>query len=203
MHLTAHIHGAALDEGRADARAGFGVVLESPCGAYVNAQQHLCGCCGQAQSGERAELAALVFVLRFAHELVRAEAPGEGDAVDASDCRVVDAVGVQVVVRTDSEHVAGGFDRRSDAQPHRDLWDGVFDAEQCVRHAGMLLRVDHVRGHAGDRGGEEADALAREAAAGSSHDSDYISCCGRPCTVDGAHPRLPPARAHAPAPHAL
>jgi ribonuclease HI len=67
--------------------------------------------------------------------------------------------GIPVVLRSDSQYLVKTMNEGWRRTKNLDLWKQL-DAE-VARHA---VRFEWVRGHAGDAGNEEADALAREAA---------------------------------------
>jgi ribonuclease HI len=67
--------------------------------------------------------------------------------------------GIPVILRSDSQYLVKTMNEGWRRTKNLDLWKQL-DAE-AARHA---VRFEWVRGHAGDEGNEEADALAREAA---------------------------------------
>jgi len=145
---TIYTDGACINNGKPDARAGWGAVLTNPEGDFLE----LAGPVPQAepQTNSRAELMALVEAL----ERCTKPAP--------------------IILYTDSEYIAKACNgwleswkakgwRKSDRKPpeHLDLWQRL---DLLLQEKDVSVRW--VKGHSGDAGNDRADALAILGASG-------------------------------------
>lgn len=87
------------------------------------------------------------------------------------------AAGQGALIRSDSRYVIDGITswiqgwkkrnwRKADGKPvlNKELWQDADLLYEAVRSAGIRVRIEWVKGHAGDPGNERVDLLARDAA---------------------------------------
>lgn len=85
--------------------------------------------------------------------------------------------GETALIRSDSRYVIDGITswidgwkrrnwRKADGKPvlNKELWQRADSLNAAVRAAGIRVRIEWVKGHAGDPGNERVDVLARAAA---------------------------------------
>lgn len=144
--LVIYTDGSALNNGRPNARAGFGLVASDG--------QRVHGKVTGKQTNQRAELTAVYYALRTA------------------------AMHPDVLIRTDSKYAMQGIDewsktwlrngwKTAKGKPvlNEDIWKPILKLRSKRDKAGVKTSFQHVKAHAGDPGNEEADALAKQAAA--------------------------------------
>jgi len=145
---TIYTDGACINNGKPNARAGWGAVLTNPEGDVLEVAGPVP--VGEAQKNGRAELMALVEAL----ERCTKPAP--------------------IILYTDSEYIAKACNgwleswkakgwRKSDRKPpeHLDLWQRL---DLLLQQKDVSVRW--VKGHSGDAGNDRADALATLGARG-------------------------------------
>jgi ribonuclease HI len=145
---TIYVDGACPNNGKPNAKAGWGALLTNPQGDILELAGPVPA--DQAQTNGRAELLAPLMAIRR--------------------CKP----GSPITVISDSEYVVKGATewlhnwkargwRKSDKKPieHRDLWE-LIDQELQTRD----IRFQWVRGHTGVPGNERADVLACRGAEG-------------------------------------
>ncbi|MCQ4239695.1 ribonuclease H family protein [Stutzerimonas stutzeri] len=148
---TIYTDGACINNGKADARAGWGAVLRNPEGDVLEIAGPVPE--SQPQTNGRAELLALVEAL----ERCAKPAP--------------------IILYTDSQYIANACNgwlpdwkargwRKADKKPpeHLDLWQRLDQQLQAKD-----VSVCWVKAHSGMLGNERADALANIGAAGKNH----------------------------------
>jgi ribonuclease HI len=111
-------------------------------------------------TNQRAELQAVVLALRFAGKWVRA----------SPECH-------RICIHTDSEYAKRGMEvwthawkrngwvnNRKDPVANRDLWEEALYAFDTLTHGGRVtVQLFKVKGHSGNYGNDQADALASRA----------------------------------------
>lgn len=144
----AYVDGACPNNGKPNAKAGWGAYLINPQGDTLELAGPVPAI--HPQTNSRAELLAPLMALRQCK-------PGAAITVISDS---------QYVVKGAMEWLPGwkakGW-RKSDKKPveHRDLWE-LIDQEMQKRE----IRFQWVRGHSGDPGNERADTLACRGADG-------------------------------------
>lgn len=148
---TIYTDGACINNGKADARAGWGAVLSNPQGDVLELAGPVPP--GQPQTNSRAELLAVVEALEHCTK----HAP--------------------INLHTDSQYIANACNswladwkargwRKADKKhpEHLDLWQRL-DQQLHAKD----VHVHWVKAHSGTLGNERADALANLGAAGKTH----------------------------------
>lgn len=142
---TAYVDGACINNGKANARGGWGALLRNPQGATLEIAGPLDG---ERQTNQRAELTAAVMALKAVSK------PAQVDLISDS----------QYVVKGINEWIAGWKARG---------WKTA--SKKPVENVDLWLEVDHllgvhqvsaswVKGHSGHPGNERANTLAEDAA---------------------------------------
>lgn len=141
---TVYIDGACKNNGQADARASYGIYWGD--NHPLNRSQTIPA--GEAQTNNRGELWAAIAALEQANE-----------------------AGIQsLTLQSDSEYVVKGMTawvnnwvkngwmrsgRNKEPVLNRDLWEKLISGTENI-----AVKWEHVKGHCGDKGNEEADSLA-------------------------------------------
>lgn len=141
----AYVDGACINNGKANARGGWGALLRNPQGATLEIAGPLDG---ERQTNQRAELTAFIMALKAVKK------PAQFEVYSDS----------QYVVRGINEWMAG-WKARGWKKPgnkpldNSDLWlevDSLLGFHQ--------VSIGWVKGHSGHPGNDKADALAENAA---------------------------------------
>lgn len=135
-HADVYTDGACINQGLPGAKAGYGVYWGE--GHPNNRSGRVTG----VQDSNRGELFAAQQAINTA------KAQGFSSLTIHSDSSYV----------RDAVNGASGF---QSAGQNRDLMQSIHDS---VRHSGMSVNVDHVKGHSGHAGNDGANKLAREGA---------------------------------------
>lgn len=165
LKIDATVHGVALNNGHATARAGWGLVL------HVNgAPFHLCAALTDAsdmgrETNNRAELRGALVALLFLKKL--------GRKLREQFDRMANG---RFTLRSDSRLVINGLTGVWNVTTHRDLWDALNDNLRRIRGRGAVVQLEYVRAHDGDEDNEKADELAGDAARDRETEIQCISC---------------------------
>lgn len=147
--------GCCLSNGRAEARAGYGIHVVDPSGVLFSNGFRLDS--SEPQTNQRAELTALLYALNYASENTR------NSYTIYSDSRY----GIDCITRWADGWAAAGW-RKSDKKPvlHSDL---IISCYTLYKELGDRVVLEFIEAHTGfndahSRGNAIADRLAREGA---------------------------------------
>jgi len=141
----AYVDGACINNGKANARGGWGAILHSPQGATLEIAGPLDG---ERQTNQRAELTAAIMALKAVSK------PAHFDLTSDSD----------YVVKGINEWMEGwkarGWKKAANKPlDNLDLW---LEVDRLL--AFHQVKVNWVKGHSGHTGNEKANTLAENAA---------------------------------------